>query len=70
MQEELKSQPHVVALDVESLARENQVPKSANVILLGAAMVGGGPLCIILGVLFLISAYTTWQKEKDEKGKK
>ncbi len=40
------------------------------VILLGAAMVGGGPLCIILGVLFLISAYTTWQKEKDEKGKK
>ena len=37
LQEELKSQPHVVALDVESLARENQVPKSANVILLGAA---------------------------------
>lgn len=34
---ELDKYPHVIALDVEALARENQVPKSANVILLGAA---------------------------------
>ncbi len=34
---ELKSQPHVVALDIEKLAKENQMPKSGNVILLGAA---------------------------------
>lgn len=34
---ELKAQPHVVALDVEGLAKENHMPKSANVILLGAA---------------------------------
>ena len=35
--DELKAQPHVVSLDVEQLAKENQMPKSANVILLGAA---------------------------------
>lgn len=34
---ELNTQPHVVALDVEGLAKEHQMPKSANVILLGAA---------------------------------
>ncbi len=34
---ELDAQPHVVALDVEQLAKEHQMPKSANVILLGAA---------------------------------
>lgn len=33
----LNAQPHVVALDVEGLAKEHQMPKSANVILLGAA---------------------------------
>lgn len=35
--DELKAQPHVVSLDVEQLAKENQMPKSANVILLGAS---------------------------------
>lgn len=34
---ELNAQPHVVALDVETLAKENNVAKSANVMLLGAA---------------------------------
>ena len=34
---ELDAQPHVVALDVKQLAKEHQMPKSANVILLGAA---------------------------------
>ena len=34
---ELNAQPHVVALDVETLAKENNVAKSANVVLLGAA---------------------------------
>ena len=34
---ELNAHPHVVALDVEGLAKEHQMPKSANVILLGAA---------------------------------
>lgn len=34
---ELNAQPHMVALDVEGLAKEHQMPKSANVILLGAA---------------------------------
>ena len=34
---ELNAQPHVVALDVEGLAQEHQMPKSANVILLGEA---------------------------------
>ena len=32
---ELNAQPHVVALDVETLAKENNVAKSANVVLLG-----------------------------------
>ena len=35
--DELNAQPHVVSLDVERLAKENHVPRSANVILLGAA---------------------------------
>ena len=34
---ELNALPHVVALDVEKLAKEHGMPKSANVILLGAA---------------------------------
>lgn len=34
---ELKALPHVVLVDVERLAREHQMPKCANVILLGAA---------------------------------
>lgn len=34
---ELKALPHVVMIDVEGLAREHQMPKCANVILLGAA---------------------------------
>lgn len=35
--DELKSQPHVVSLDIEEIAKENRMQKSANVILLGAA---------------------------------
>ena len=34
---ELWKLPHVVCLDIEQLAKDNQVPRSANVILLGAA---------------------------------
>ena len=34
---ELAKLPHVVAIDIEQLAKDNQVPRSANVILLGAA---------------------------------
>lgn len=34
---ELRALPHVVMVDVERLAREHQMPKCANVILLGAA---------------------------------
>ncbi len=37
LQDELKALPHVVAVDVETLAQENRMPKCANVILLGAA---------------------------------
>lgn len=41
-----------------------------GVILAGAAMVGGGPLCIILSILFLVSAFTTWKKQQDDQGGK
>ena len=34
---ELTKLPHVVSIDIEQLAKDNQVPRSANVILLGAA---------------------------------
>ena len=34
---ELAKFPHVVAIDIEQLAKDHQVPRSANVILLGAA---------------------------------
>ena len=34
---ELSKLPHVASIDIEQLAKDNQVPRSANVILLGAA---------------------------------
>ena len=34
---ELAKLPHVIAIDIEQIAKDNQVPRSANVILLGAA---------------------------------
>lgn len=37
LQSDLKALPHVVMLDIEQLAKEHGVPRSANVILLGAA---------------------------------
>ena len=39
--EELKSElanlPHVISIDIESLAKDHNIPRSANIILLGAA---------------------------------
>lgn len=37
LKEELSSLPHVVLVDVDGLAHQNNMPKCANVILLGAA---------------------------------
>ena len=37
VKKELAKLPHVVSIDIEQLAKDNQVPRSANVILLGAA---------------------------------
>lgn len=37
--QELNSLPHVVALDVDAIAKENNMPRCGNVILLGAAAV-------------------------------
>ena len=37
LQAELDALPHVAKLDIEQLAKEHQVPKSANMILLGMA---------------------------------
>ena len=34
---DLQKLPHVISLDIEQLAKDNSVPRSANVILLGAA---------------------------------
>ena len=34
---ELDKLPHVIAIDIEQIAKDNMVPRSANVILLGAA---------------------------------
>ena len=34
---DLDKLPHVIAVDIEQLAKDNGVPRSANVILLGAA---------------------------------
>ena len=34
---ELSKLPHVIAIDIEQIAKDNQIPRSANVILLGAA---------------------------------
>ena len=37
VKEELKQVPHVIAFDIEQMAKDNAVARSANVILLGAA---------------------------------
>ena len=37
IKKELNKLPHVITIDIEQLAKENQIPRSANVILLGAA---------------------------------
>ena len=37
VKKELGKLPHIIAIDIEQLAKDNQVPRSANVILLGAA---------------------------------
>jgi indolepyruvate ferredoxin oxidoreductase beta subunit len=37
LEAELKALPHVITFDVEAIAKENNMPKCANVILLGAA---------------------------------
>lgn len=34
---ELDAQPHVAKLDIEAIAKDNQMPKSANMVLLGMA---------------------------------
>jgi indolepyruvate ferredoxin oxidoreductase beta subunit len=34
---DLDKQPHVISIDIEQMAKDNGVPRSANVILLGAA---------------------------------
>lgn len=39
LMQELNSLPHVVALDVDAIAKENNMPRCGNVILLGAAAV-------------------------------
>ena len=42
---DLAKLPHVIMLDIEQLAKENGVPRSANVILLGAAQKALGLEC-------------------------
>ncbi len=37
VERDLKALPHVIMLDIEQLAKDNGVPRSANMILLGAA---------------------------------
>lgn len=39
LMQELNSLPHIVALDVDAIAKENNMPRCGNVILLGAAAV-------------------------------
>lgn len=39
LMQELNSLPHVVALDVDAIAKENNMPRCGNVVLLGAAAV-------------------------------
>ena len=34
---DLNKLPHVIVLDIEQMAKDNSIPRSANVILLGAA---------------------------------
>ena len=37
---------------------------------LAAAIVSGGALYVILGMVFLVSAFSTWRQDKDGKGEK
>ncbi|GFI08088.1 hypothetical protein IMSAGC007_00532 [Lachnospiraceae bacterium] len=35
---------------------------------LAAALISGGALYVIMGMVFLISAYSAWKREKNGKG--
>ena len=35
---------------------------------LAAALISGGALNVVLGMVFLVSAYSAWQREKNGKG--
>ena len=35
---------------------------------LAAAIVSGGALYVVMGIVFLVSAYSGWKKERNEKG--
>ncbi len=37
---------------------------------LAAAIVSGGVLYVILGMIFLVSAFSAWRQDKDGKGEK
>ncbi len=55
------------------LMRHVYIRSIIGVILAGAAIMGGGPICIILSILMLCSAYMMWKKEtgdRNDKGEK
>lgn len=35
---------------------------------LAAALISGGALYVIMGMVFLVSAYSAWKREKNGKG--
>jgi len=63
LQQELDAQPHVAKLDIESMAREHLMPKSANMILLGMA----APYIDILSAAQLRKAIETIFARKGER---
>ena len=62
LQEELKSLPRVIEMDIEEMAKELKSPKSANMVLLGMA----APYIEILSVAQLRSAIATIFARKGE----
>lgn len=48
-----------------NIMRHAYIRAIIGIILLAAALIGGGPICIILGAMNLCSAYSVWKNEKD-----
>ena len=48
--------------------RDIWIRSSLGLVWVAAAVVSGGALYVVMGIVFLVSAYSGWRKERNGKG--